>query len=90
MGEDSCPLNSQYTHSGYGFRSAYLLKSPVCAKSDFLISSKALNAALLFIIALEPNFSIGMGDSKALSKEGEQSLWRLTALTKEATGSKVD
>jgi hypothetical protein len=64
--------------------------SPVFTKSDFPISRKALNALLLFIIAREPNFPIRMGDIKGFSKKGGQLSWRLTALMKEATGSKVD
>jgi hypothetical protein len=57
-------FDSQYTHSGYCFRSAFLPKSRVFTKSDFLISGKALNVTLLFIIALELSFPIRMGDSK--------------------------
>jgi hypothetical protein len=61
----------------------------ILTKSDFAIGVKAFNATLLLIITLEPDFTIRMGGRQGF-EQGGQSQYKVTALTKEATGLKVE
>ena len=64
-------LDGKNTHCGDGTRKAFLTKSRIFAKSDFLVSIKVLNPAFLLKKAFEPNFSIWMRVSKRLEKGGQ-------------------
>jgi len=82
-------FDSKDTYCGDGAWSTLLTQGPIFTKSELGVSVKAVDATLLLEEAFHPNFRSGWVSANALRREGGQSRWRLTALTKEATESKV-
>jgi hypothetical protein len=78
-------LDGQNTHSRDRPRSTLLPQSPIFTQSETFKSSETFDAILLFIVALEPYFTIGMGRSKSL-KEG----WRTIPMKVNSTDDICD
>ena len=63
-------LDGQHTHSRDSTRSTLLPQSPVFAQSETFKSTQTLDAVLLFIVALQPYVTIGMGRRESLKEGG--------------------
>jgi hypothetical protein len=61
-------FDSQHAHSWYGFRSALFPKGIIFSKGYLQKGSKALNTVFSLVIALKPNQSTRMSDSKAFEQ----------------------
>jgi len=63
-------LDSEDTHCGDGFRSAFLPKCPVFAYSYLSERAHVFDTALLLIITLKPNLTIGVSRGQSLQEAG--------------------
>jgi hypothetical protein len=63
-------FDGEDTHCGDGLWGTFLTKSPVFSQGDFSKGTHFFNTSFLLVIALNPNFTIGMGQGKSLKEAG--------------------
>jgi hypothetical protein len=63
-------FDSEDTHLGDGFRSAFLTKSPVFSQSYLSKCAHVFDTALLLVITLEPDLTIGVSRGQGLQEAG--------------------